>query len=90
MTFTLKVCTLNGNCAEKEFIVVVDNRNEAPYFDTGNSRYVNKNLLRILIKVTKDDVRNDFPDPNFLYESPEVVDPNVDAISMRLEGVEAL
>ena len=87
MTFTLNVCTLNGNCAEKDFHILVDNLNEPPYFDTGDSKYGNKNMLRILIKVTKEEFRTDFPEPNFEYNSPKAIDPNGDEITMKLTGI---
>ena len=76
ITFFLKLCTLGGSCAEKEFLLHLDNRNEPPYFECPYCKYANKNMLRILIKVTKEDQINNFPQPIFRYNSPKVVDPD--------------
>ena len=90
MTFKLKLCSSNGICAEKDFIVHVDNSNEAPFFDTGGSLYGDKDMLRILIKVTKEDQINNFIDPTFQYKSPKVVDPEGDKIIMKFQETDGL
>ena len=84
MTFQLKAFTVGGKSALKDVLLYVDNRNDGPQFLQG------LDFLRILIRITKDELRDGFDEPYFEYGSPYATDREGDAISMWFSSLKDL
>ena len=83
MTFWVKTTTLGGISAQKEFQVLIDNRNTAPYFDIPYGKW----YLNIHLRITKEEQRDGYPDPMFNYTSPLAIDREGDKIVLQYYDV---